>query len=88
MPEESAYFTINNLDGHDATHLAKELDTLEGILSVSVSQNSMVAVDYDPTGSSYEDILRKLDDLGYDAAEEGVQRDYGGDSNAGKWSNK
>ena len=63
----SAYFTVDNIGGkHGAKALKRELDTLHGVSSVSISpQNSSVAVDYDTTGESCERIQKKIKDLGY-----------------------
>ncbi len=63
----SAYFTIDDLGGkHGIYKLKRELDTLCGVLSVSVSEKTnSVAVDYDTTGESGESIREKIKNLGY-----------------------
>lgn len=63
----SAYFTIDDLGGkHGAKELKRELDTLSGVISVSVSEKTnSVAVDYDTTGENCEKIQKKIKDLGY-----------------------
>lgn len=63
----SAYFTIDDLGGkHGAKELKRELDTLHGVISVSISEKSnSVAVDYDTTGENCEIIKKKIKDLGY-----------------------
>lgn len=63
----SAYFTIADLGGkHGVKELKRELDTLSGVISVSVSEKTnSVAVDYDTTGESSEKIEKKIKDLGY-----------------------
>lgn len=63
----SAYFTIDGLNGkHGIKELKSGLDTLRGVLSVSVSRKAnSVAVDYDTTGESCERIQKKIEDLGY-----------------------
>ncbi|NLA86803.1 MAG: heavy-metal-associated domain-containing protein [Clostridiales bacterium] len=63
----SAYFTIDDLGGkHRINQLKRELDTLRGVLSVSVSdKTNSVAVDYDTTGESCESIREKIKNLGY-----------------------
>jgi len=63
----SAYFTLDDIGGkHGAKELKRELDTLHGVISVSVSeQSSSVAVDYDTTGENCEKIQKKIRDLGY-----------------------
>lgn len=67
----SAYYKIDNLGGkHGISDLKRELDTLRGVLSVSVSEKTnSVAVDYDTTGQSCETIQRKIMDLGYGVAD-------------------
>ena len=64
----SAYFTVGDLGGkHAAKELKRTLDTLGGVISVSVSQISgSIAVDYDTTGESCEKIQKTISDLGYD----------------------
>jgi copper chaperone CopZ len=63
----SAYFTVDDLGGkHGVKELKRELDTLHGVLSVSVSEKTnSVAVDYDTTGENCEIIQKKIKDLGY-----------------------
>lgn len=63
----SAYFTIDDLGGkHGAKELKRELDTLHGVISVSISEKShSVAVEYDTTGENCEKIQKKIQDLGY-----------------------
>ncbi len=50
--------------GHDVKQLKRELDTLPGVTSVSVS-GSRLAVDYDPSGVRREDIQQKVQSLGF-----------------------
>ncbi len=63
----SAYFKIDDLGGkHGVKELKRELDTLRGVISVSVSEKTnSVAVDYDTTGENCERIRAKIKDLGY-----------------------
>ena len=63
----SAYFTLDDLGGkHEVKALKRELDTLHGVVSVSISQKTnSVAVDYDTTGENCEKIQKKIKDLGY-----------------------
>ena len=63
----SAYFTVDELGGkHGAKELKRELDTMHGVISVSVSEkNRSVAVDYDTTGENCEKIQKKIKELGY-----------------------
>ena len=58
-----------NADRHDVKLLKRELDTLPGVTSVSVS-GSRLAVDYDPTGVRRADILEKIQALGYHVRQE------------------
>lgn len=72
----SAYFTLGDLGGkHDAKELKRALDTLGGVMSVSVSQRSgSIAVDYDTTGESCERIQKKITDLGYNVLDVRLDR--------------
>ena len=48
MAKESAYFTVGGISGkHDVKEIKRGLDTLPGVLSVSVG-GGRVAVDYTP----------------------------------------
>jgi copper chaperone CopZ len=52
---------------HGTKELKRALDALEGVISVSISQqNSSIAVDYDTTGESCERIQNKIQALGYE----------------------
>ena len=51
-----------NADRHDVKLLKRELDTLPGVTSVSVS-GTRLAVDYDPSGVRREDIQQKVQSL-------------------------
>lgn len=53
-----------NADRHDVKLLKRELDTLPGVTSVSVS-GERLAVDYDSTGVRREDIRQKVQSLGF-----------------------
>jgi copper chaperone CopZ len=63
----SAYFTLDDLGGkHGISALKRELDTLPGVLSVSVSEKTnSVAVDFDTTGESSDRIRNKINGMGY-----------------------
>jgi copper chaperone CopZ len=67
MPKESAYFTLENISGkHQVKKLKRELDTLNGVYSVSVNDRTdKVAVDYDSSGVGLGHILKKIEKLGY-----------------------
>ena len=53
-----------NADRHDVKLLKRELDTLPGVTSLSVS-GGRLAVDYDSTGVRREDIRQKVQSLGF-----------------------
>ena len=51
MAHLSTYFSLEHpASSHDAKELKRELDTLPGVTSVSVSSGGQLAVDYDATG--------------------------------------
>ena len=65
MAHLSTYFSLEHpASSHDAKELKRELDTLPGVTSVSVS-GGRLAVDYDPTGVRREDIQQKVQSLGF-----------------------
>ena len=65
MAHLSTYFSLDQpASSHDVKQLKRELDTLPGVTSVSVS-GSRLAVDYDPTGVRREDIQQKVQSLGF-----------------------
>ena len=59
-----------NADRNDVKRLKRELDTLPGVTSVSVSSGGQLAVDYDATGVRQADILEKIQALGYRVRQE------------------
>lgn len=67
MSKASAYFTVDNLSNkHDIKQIKRELDTLSGVISVSVSnQSGNIAVDFDTSGLETTRIEKKIKDLGY-----------------------
>ncbi len=70
MAQLSTYFSLEDTGGlHDAKQLKRELDGLPGVSSVSVSESGCLAVDYDSTGVRQEQILRKVQELGYKVRE-------------------
>ena len=70
MAHLSAYFSLADAqDRHDVKLLKRELDTLPGVTSVSISDNGCLAVDYDSTGVRQEQIRQKVLDLGYQVRE-------------------
>ena len=65
MAHLSTYFSLEHpASSHDAKELKRELDTLPGVTSVSVS-GGRLAVDYDSTGVRREDIRQKVQCLGF-----------------------
>lgn len=71
MAHLSTYFSLEHpASSHDAKELKRELDTLPGVTSVSVSSGGQLAVDYDATGVRQADILEKIQALGYHVRQE------------------
>ena len=65
MAHLSTYFSLEHpASSHDDKELKRELDTLPGVTSVSVS-GGRLAVDYDSTGVRREDIRQKVQSLGF-----------------------
>lgn len=65
MAHLSTRFSLEQpADRHAVKQLKRELDTLPGVTSVSVS-GSRLAVDYDPTGVRRADIQQKVQSLGF-----------------------
>lgn len=66
MAHLSAYFTLENAAGkHDTALLKRELDTLDGVTSVSISDSGCLTVDYDTSGVRQEQIRQKVQELGF-----------------------
>ena len=66
MAHLSTYFSLENAgEQRDKKILKQGLDTLPGVTSVSISERGGVAVDYDSTGVRQEEILQKVQELGY-----------------------
>lgn len=72
MSKASAYFTVKNIEGrHGAAELKRELNTLRGVMSVSVDDRfNDIAVDYDTSGVRQAQLRSKLEDLGYNVTRE------------------
>jgi len=69
MSMESIRLKVETVRGkHNVKELKRELDTIRGVTSVSVSGN-IVAVDYDATGANRDMIIEKMEKLGYDVSE-------------------
>jgi len=68
MSKSSSYFLLTNLkDKKDAEKIKTYIGKIPGVLSVSVNpENSRLAVDYDDTGVSFENISKTIKQLGYD----------------------
>ena len=65
MAHLSTYFSLEHpASSHAVKQLKRELDTLPGVTSVSVS-GGRLAVDYDSTGVRREDIQQKVQSLGF-----------------------
>ena len=65
MAHLSTRFSLEHpADSHAVKQLKRELDTLPGVTSVSVS-GGRLAVDYDSTGVRREDIQQKVQSLGF-----------------------
>ncbi|MGN0979747.1 MAG: heavy-metal-associated domain-containing protein [Candidatus Avoscillospira sp.] len=71
MSQASAYFTLGDLDDqHDQKKIKRELDTLPGVRSVSISDSSgRVAVDFDTTAVQPDQIRKLLEKMGYQITE-------------------
>lgn len=69
MSKQSVYFRLQNADSKKDRKLLKQgLDTIPGVISVSVNdQTGKLAVDYDSTGTSSERIGEQLEKMGYRA---------------------
>lgn len=67
MTSESAYFMVEGIHGKsDIKAVKKKLDALHGVTSVSVREGkNLVAVDYDSSGTSYDEIEHSLNQMGY-----------------------
>ena len=66
MTRANACFTVGGISGkHNVKEIKRELDTLPGVLSVTVSNDSRVSVDFDTTGVQTGRIEKQLTDMGY-----------------------
>ena len=66
MTKANACFTVGGISGkHDVKEIKRELDTLPGVLSVTVSNESLVSVDFDTTGVEAGRIGKQLTEMGY-----------------------
>ena len=72
MSQLSTYFSLDDVHGkHEVNQLKRELDTLPGVTSVSISDTGCLAVDYDSTGVRQEQIRQKVLDMGFQLRVEG-----------------
>ena len=67
MANETAWIMVENVDGkRDLGQIKRQLDTLHGVSSVSVNeQTNRIAVDYDCSGASSHTQDNRLHKLGY-----------------------
>ena len=66
MTRANACFTVGGISGkHDVKEIKRELDTLPGVLSVTVSNESRVSVDFDTTGVQTGRIEKQLTEMCY-----------------------
>ena len=71
MSKASFYCTVNNVDNnHDSGKIKRELSLIPGVKSVSVSDSAKtIAVDYDTSGVQSDQIMRKIEKLGYEVVD-------------------
>lgn len=69
MAKQSVYFELPGLsDKHDVKNVKNALGRLPGVLDVALSDGTdQVAVDFDSTGTSADEIRSRLSKLGYHA---------------------
>ncbi|MBS5344082.1 MAG: heavy metal-associated domain protein [Clostridium sp.] len=67
---QSVYFEVKNVqDKHNLKQMKKGLDTLYGILAVSLNKKDhRIGVDYDTTGITEQQIENYLNDRGYNVS--------------------
>lgn len=67
MSKASVYFDLEDISGkRDVAKLKQQLDTLPGVISVSVNaMENRIAVDFDTTGTNQDQLRKKLDGLGF-----------------------
>ena len=66
MTQANACFTVGGISGkHDVKEIKQGLDTLPGVLSVTVNNENRVSVDFDTTGVQSDRIGKQLADMGY-----------------------
>lgn len=67
MARESVYFTVDKGVGlYDTALLERALDSMPGVASVSINKaQCRIAVDFDSTSASKNDIQAKIEILGY-----------------------
>lgn len=75
MSKASIDFTLGNCRSkHGSKEIKRELDSLKGVLSVSVNnETEHVSVDFDTTGVDGDRIQDKLETLGYEVLDARIQ---------------
>lgn len=75
MSKASVYFQLERPeDKRNCKEIKRRLDSIPGVLSVSVSRgHETVAVDYDTTGTDPDQLRKELDGCGCAVADEQVQ---------------
>ena len=70
MSQESANFIVEKVHGnHDFQQIKKQLDRIHGACCVNINdQHNLVSVDYDSSGTSYDEIENRLNKMGYEIA--------------------
>jgi copper chaperone CopZ len=69
MSKQSAYFRVPDLSqSHDPKELKKAVDSIRGVISVSVNASTnKVSVDYDSTGTTCDAIKSTIEKSGFEA---------------------
>ena len=75
MSKASAYFTVEDFKGkRDGKDIKKEIDKIPGVISVSVNnETARVAIDFDTTGVTQNELENKLKNLGFKASAEKLE---------------
>lgn len=69
MSKQSAFFRVPDLGGsHGSKDIKKSIDGIRGVISVSVNASTnKVAVDYDSTGTTCDEIKSEIEKSGFTA---------------------
>lgn len=67
MSKASIYCIVNNInEKHDSKEIKRELDSIPGVMSVSINDSEdKIAIDFDTSGAESNQILKKLEKQGY-----------------------